>query len=62
MPGVFLYRSPPLLPSSSCSSIYFFDKVFLCISVVLTVLKFAVKIRLVLNSQVSGASYSANQT
>lgn len=33
-----------------------------CVSVVLTVLKFAVKLRLVLNSQESDASYSANQT
>lgn len=41
---------------------FFFVKVLLCISVVLTVLKFAVKLRLVLNSQESDASYSANQT
>lgn len=40
----------------------FFGKILLCISVVLTVLKFAVKLRLVLNSQESDASYSANQT
>lgn len=64
MPSVFLYCSPPppLFPAPPLFFFSFFGKILLCISVVLTVLKFAVKLRLVLNSQESDASYSANQT